>query len=284
MIKPDWLKRPSTSLTATSDVRGRITQARLNTVCRSARCPNMGECYSRGTATFMILGDVCSRDCGFCAVPHGRQADAVDPGEPARVAAAAKGMKLEHVVVTSVTRDDLPDGGASVFADTIHALRHALSAATVEVLTPDFQGDATSIDTVAAAGPDVFNHNMETVRELYRVVRPQAKYDRSLEFLSRVSARYPEIAVKSGMMVGLGETTEQVIQLLKDLHKTGCRMVTIGQYLRPSKEHLPVVEYVRPEVLDEYARLGEEIGIEKVFAGPLVRSSYMAGEVLRATL
>jgi len=279
MIKPDWLKKPSTPLVSTADVRVRITRAGLTTVCRSARCPNMGECYSRGTATFMILGDLCSRSCGFCAVPHGKQAGVVDPGEPERVADAAKAMELGHVVVTSVTRDDLPDGGAGTFANTIHALRCALPAATVEVLTPDFKGDYFAIDTVAAAGPDVYNHNMETVREFYGAVRPQAKYDRSLDFLSRVSTRYPEVTVKSGFMVGLGESKSQVVQLLKDMRKAGCRMVTIGQYLRPTKEHLPVVEYLRPEVFHEYARLGEDIGIEKVFAGPFVRSSYRAGEV-----
>ncbi|MDH5478917.1 MAG: lipoyl synthase [Nitrospinota bacterium] len=279
MIKPIWLKKPSTPLAATTKVRGAISLAGLNTVCSSARCPNMGECFSRGTATFMILGDRCSRDCGFCAVPHGPQKGVVDPDEPARVAAAARGMGLGHVVVTSVTRDDLPDGGAGIFAETIRALRQALPGAMVEVLTPDFKGDHAAIDTVADAGPDVFNHNMETVRELYGVVRPQARYDRSLEFLSRISERYPGIVVKSGFMVGLGESRERVVQLLSDLHKAGCRMITIGQYLRPSRNHLPVVEYVRPEVFDEYARLGQEIGIEKVFAGPFVRSSYMADEV-----
>ena len=240
----------------------------------------MGECYSRGTATFMILGDHCTRDCGFCAVPHGRPMGAVDAGEPERVATAASEMGLAHVVVTSVTRDDLPDGGAGAFADTILALRRALPMATLEALTPDFKGNIRDIDTVADAGLDVFNHNMETVRDLYSVVRPQARYDRSLGILRHLSTRCPDITVKSGFMVGLGETGAQVAQLLEDLRHAGCRIVTIGQYLRPSKNHLPVLEYVRPEVFDEYARMGKEIGIGQVFAGPLVRSSYMAGEVL----
>ena len=279
MIKPKWLhKSPITP--GASAVRSRVNHARLNTVCRSARCPNMGECYSSGTATFLILGEHCTRECRFCAVPFGRPMGVVDHDEPRRVAMAAMEMGLSHVVVTSVTRDDLPDGGAAIFAETIQAIHALLPFASVEVLTPDFCGDMDAVDAVALAMPQVYNHNMETVRELYHRVRPQAEYERSLALLAHLRERFPALMVKSGFMLGLGETREQIVQLLQDLRRAGCQMVTIGQYLQPSKAHLSVVEYILPERFEELARMGEEMGFAKVFAGPFVRSSYMAHEAL----
>ncbi|MDH5639602.1 MAG: lipoyl synthase [Nitrospinota bacterium] len=278
MIKPGWLKKPPVDFLATSQVRQNISLGRLNTVCHSARCPNLGECFSRGTATFMILGDECSRSCGFCAVPHGKPAGRVDLGEPERVAQTAARMGLSHVVVTSVTRDDLVDGGAGIFARTIWALRREAPSAKVEVLTPDFMGNLASVDTVAGAGPDLFNHNMETVRRLYGAVRPEGEYTRSLQVIRHVRAAYPAIRVKSGFMLGLGEEEDEVIQLMEDLKWAGCQVVTIGQYLSPSRKHLPVVEYIPPERFQELERIGLQIGFDDVFAGPFVRSSYMAGE------
>ena len=230
----------------------------------------------------MILGDSCARDCGFCSVPHGPPMGAADIDEPERVAQAAAELGLAHVVVTSVSRDDLPDGGASAFAQTIGAIRRRLPSARAEVLTPDFRGDVAAIDTVATAGPDVYNHNMETVRELYASVRPQADYHRSLALLRHVSVHHPAILVKSGFMLGLGETREQVLRLMEDMRETGRQLVTIGQYLRPTRAHLPVVEYIRPEVFEELRAAGEGMGFAGVFAGPFVRSSYMAGEVMGA--
>jgi len=284
MIKPPWLIKPNVPFQATAAVRDTLADGRLNTVCRSARCPNMGECYSKGTATFMILGEECSRSCGFCAVPHGRAPSLPDPDEPERVAQAAARMGLEHVVVTSVTRDDLPDGGAGAFAQTIAAIRRLAPGAVVEALTPDFRGVMDAVDAVAAAGPAVYNHNLETVEELYPRVRPQADYHGSLELLAHVRSRYPEIIVKSGFMLGLGETMAQTLRLMADLRGAGCQILTIGQYLRPSRANLPVAEYIRPEVFEELKAEGEGMGFAAVFSGPFVRSSYMAKHVLRGAL
>jgi lipoyl synthase len=274
---PRWLLRPVRSGPELAKVEGVLQEGRLNTVCVGAKCPNRGECYSAGTATFMIMGARCTRGCGFCAVPTGG-CEPLDEGEPRRVADAAAEMGLRHVVVTSVTRDDLPDGGARHFASTVSAVREVLPDATVEVLVPDFGGRESDIDTVIEAGPDVFNHNVETVGRLYCVVRPQAVYERSLMVLAR-SAK-AGLPTKSGFMVGLGETADEVQGLLEDLLGTGCRLLTAGQYLRPSKENLPVERYWEPAEFEALEEKALSMGFEAVASGPLVRSSYFAHEML----
>jgi len=251
----------------------------LHTVCRQARCPNIFECFGRGVAAFLILGDRCTRACRFCNVTPALPGPP-DPGEPARLAEACAKLELKHVVITSVTRDDLPDGGAAQFATCIHAVRRKLPNATVEVLIPDFQGDQTALETVLAANPEVLNHNLETVPELYATVRPQAVYVRSLELLQRAK-NCKGVRVKSGLMLGLGETREQLLRALKDLARVGCDIVTMGQYLRPSRRNLPVVRYVPPEEFDEITHLGHSLGIPVMHCGPLVRSSYDAGQILK---
>lgn len=271
--KPPWLKKRLPRSEALSNVTRLLRGHGLHTVCEGAACPNRGECFERGTATFLILGDHCTRDCRFCAVPPGRSGPP-DPAEPDQVARAAVLLGLRHVVITSVTRDDLADGGASHFVKCIHAVRRELPGASIEVLVPDFQGEAAAVNAVLDAGPEVFNHNVETISEFYARVRPQAVYPRSLQVLRQAAGRRG-IVVKSGFMVGLGETGAQVEGLLQDLQEAGVRMVTIGQYLRPSKEHLEVVEYVAPETFAVYARQGEALGLV-VEAGPFVRSSYLA--------
>ena len=251
----------------------------LHTVCQSARCPNLGECFARGTATFLLLGDVCTRDCRFCAVAHGRPAPP-DGDEPARLARAASMLGLRHVVLTSVTRDDLPDGGAGHFSAAIAALRAALPGATVEVLVPDFQGSAAALELLLRARPDVLNHNVETVPRLYPEVRPQADYRRSLNLLVRAGRAAPGLLTKSGLMVGLGERREEVLDVLRDLQAAGVGAVTIGQYLQPTRGHLSVQEYLAPEAFADYARAAREIGLGHVLSGPLVRSSYHAADLL----
>jgi lipoic acid synthetase len=258
-----------------------MRRSALHTVCEEARCPNRGECFSRGTATFLLLGDTCTRVCGFCDIAPGRPGPP-DPLEPMRVADAAREMGLRHVVVTSVARDDLPDGGALQFARTIAALRRIDPAPGVEVLTPDFQGRFFSLRAVVDAAPDVFNHNVETVPRLYRRVRPGAELDRSLGVLSAVKVLDPGITTKSGFMVGLGERFDEGLDLLTRLRAAGVDIVTIGQYLRPSRENLPVAEYVAPAVFDRYREAGERLGFRHVFSGPFVRSSYRAEEALSA--
>jgi len=279
MIKPRWLVKPTVKFSDTRRVRERAHSLGLNTVCSSARCPNMGECFQNGVATFLILGDICSRDCRFCSISHATLDGIVDHDEPGRVAKAALGLGLKHVVITSVTRDDLPDGGAEIFAMTIAKLRELLPDSSVEVLTPDFNGRAESIDAVTTAAPDVYNHNIETVAKLYKIVRPSADYSLSINLLKRVRRKAPSITTKSGIMLGFGETKEQVLRTMKDLRDIDCDILTIGQYLQPSRRNLPVVEYVRPEVFDEYAETGMKLGFKKVFAGPYIRSSYHAGEL-----
>ncbi|MBF0170934.1 MAG: lipoyl synthase [Nitrospinae bacterium] len=273
--RPAWLMKGGLLDPATAPVRETIRKGGLATVCSSARCPNRGECFAAGTATFMILGERCTRACGFCAVTTGAP-EGVESDEPQRVAAAAKELGLTHVVVTSVTRDDLPDGGAGHFVATIKALRETLPSSTVEVLTPDFGGKWPAVDAVVDARPDVYNHNVETVPRLYRTVRPGAVYERSLGLLAHVKERATTMTVKSGIMVGLGETAEEVAATLADLKGHGVDWVTIGQYLRPTRENLPVVEYVRPERFEEYRQLGERLGIATVQSAPYVRSSYHA--------
>lgn len=251
--------------------------ARLHTVCESARCPNLPECWSKKTATFMIMGDVCTRHCGFCAIKTGRPL-ALDPQEPFRLAETARKMGLKHIVVTSVNRDDLPDEGSGQFAATVRALREAIPHAIVEVLTPDFKGKRWCVARVVEAQPDIYNHNVETVPRLHAVVRPQAKYERSLRVLQMVKELAPTIYTKSGIMLGLGETKEEVIQVMRDLRAIGVEAVTIGQYLRPTARHLPVIEYIHPEVFEEYKQIGEAMGFLFVAAGPFIRSSYNAIE------
>jgi lipoic acid synthetase len=251
----------------------------LHTVCESARCPNIHECFHRGAATFMILGNLCTRGCGFCSVPKGnpRIHDMrLDPAEPANVARMAAAMKLRYVVITSVNRDDLPDGGSAHFAETVGEVRRALPAARIEVLTPDFNGNREAVARVLDAGPDVFNHNMETVARLYRRVRPQASYHQSLEVLQFARQHRPEVMTKSGFMAGLGETSAEVEQLLRDLREQDVDVATIGQYLQPTRRNLPVAEFVPPEQFERYRDTGLALGFRMVFSGPLVRSSYMA--------
>lgn len=277
---PDWLRVKTGKATQCAETRALLAAHGLNTVCENAQCPNIGECYSSQTATFLIMGRTCTRNCGFCAVHPGTPGP-LDPEEPQRVARAAAELGLDYVVVTSVTRDDLPDGGAAHFAATIAALR-THSAAQVEVLIPDFGGDRRALATVLEAGPCVLNHNVETVRRLAPTVRPQADYEQSLQVLRDSAELAPEIIRKSGFMVGLGETDAEIQELLRDLCDAGCQLLTIGQYLRPSRHHLPVTRYVPPEQFAEYARQGLALGFEEVVSGPFVRSSYRAAEAARA--
>ncbi|MDN5348486.1 MAG: lipoyl synthase [Clostridia bacterium] len=272
---PSWLRKRLPAAGDLEATRAILEELGLNTVCQSARCPNQGECFARHTATFMILGNICTRNCRFCAVRNG-EPEPLDPGEPQRVAEAAARLGLRHVVVTSVTRDDLPDGGAGHFAATIRALRERLPGCIVEVLTPDFKGREEAIAAVVAAVPNIFNHNVETVPRLYPSVRPGADFQRSLEVLLKVKKFNPGIYTKSGIMVGLGETEGEVIQVMRELRRVGCDILTIGQYLQPSSEHLPVVEYIEPEVFNCYEIRGREMGFIFVASAPFVRSSYNA--------
>ena len=250
----------------------------LHTVCESARCPNMGECWEHRTATFMILGNICTRACGFCAVPSGKPLGPPEEDEPERVAEAVARMGLRYAVVTSVNRDDRPDGGAEIFARTIAKIRERVPGCRVEVLIPDFRGDWQALETVLAARPDVLNHNMETVPRLYRAVRKGAVYERSLELLRRAGQSAPALATKTGMMLGLGETREEVLQAMQEIAAQGTHILTLGQYLQPTPEHLPIERYVHPDEFAEYKQLGETMGFKHVEAGPLVRSSYHAFE------
>lgn len=276
---PEWIREKKLNLQQLHELKTLFRRKSLHTVCESLACPNRSECFSRGTATFMILGDVCTRSCGFCNVTTGRPYAPPSTGEPRAVAEAAQQMGLRHVVVTSVTRDDLPDGGAAHFAATIHAIRESLSAATIEVLTPDFRGDRQAVETVLQAGPDYFNHNVETVPRLYDYVRPGARFERSLRVLAHARRFAPSIITKSGVMLGLGERREEVLEVMRALLDAGCSILTMGQYLQPKREKLDVVEYVRPEVFEQYREEGERMGFAAVFAGPFVRSSYMADAV-----
>lgn len=278
---PAWMRRPLAAPGRSAEVASMLDELRLNTVCSGAKCPNRGECFASGTATFMVLGSECTRNCRFCAVEPARP-EPPDPGEPARLAEAAERMGLTHVVVTMVTRDDLPDGGAAHVAATIAAVRERVPASAVEVLVSDFGGDLSAVDTVLAAGPDVFNHNVETVPRLYPEVRPQADYARSLRVLARVREASPGTPSKSGLMVGLGERPDEVLAVLRDLREAGVAIVTIGQYLRPTDAHLPVTEYVTPERFAEYARAARALGFAGVASAPFVRSSYHASEVAGA--
>lgn len=273
---PAWLRRPLPREARFLDTRDLVDGLKLHTVCQGAKCPNMHECFSSGTATFLILGPNCTRNCAFCNIEPGPQSPP-DPAEPTRVAEAAASLNLKHVVITSVTRDDLPDGGAGHFAACIRAVQNKLPLAPVEVLIPDFKGCAKALETVIDAQPDIINHNVETAPELYSSIRPQADFEQSLTLLRRVREAGP--ISKSGFMVGLGETDEQVKSILERLADVECCIVTIGQYMQPSRKHPPVQRYVHPDRFEEYAEWGRALGISKVFSAPLVRSSYHAGLV-----
>jgi lipoyl synthase len=282
--RPEWLKVRLNTTGEYEDVRRMMRRLSLVTVCEEARCPNIHECWARErTATFMLMGDICTRHCGFCAVGKGRPGS-LDPDEPERVAEAAAELGLAHVVVTSVNRDDLPDGGAGHFAATIRAIRRRKPGCTVEVLIPDFQGDAAALDRVLDEAPEILNHNMETIARLYRRVRPDAGYTQSLELIARAARRRDRdglsLRTKSGLMVGLGETEEEVVALLSDLRGSGCDVATIGQYLQPHERRLPIERYYTPEEFDRLRRAGESLGFARVESGPLVRSSYHARRAL----
>lgn len=276
---PGFLRKPVTNFESVQVLKNDLRRLKLHTVCESARCPNIHECFHCGAATFMILGNLCTRGCAFCAVPKGSPAKrefALDPDEPANVARMAREMNLRYVVITSVNRDDLADGGSRHFAETVRRVREALPQARVEVLTPDFCGDRDAVARVLDAGPQVFNHNLETVERLYRRVRPQANYRQSLEVLEFARQYRPEVLTKSGLMAGLGETEEEVQALLRDLRSSGAEVATIGQYLQPTRRNMEVAEYVPPERYERWKEYGLAIGFRMVFAGPFVRSSYMA--------
>ena len=276
---PEWARRPVTHFESLNALKAGLRARNLHTVCESARCPNIHECFHRGAATFMILGNLCTRGCGFCSVPKGSPRIhnmALDPAEPANVARMAAELKLKYVVITSVNRDDLADGGSTHFAQTVREVRAALPNARVEVLTPDFDGNMDAVARVLDAAPHVFNHNMETVPRLYRRVRPQANYGQSLDVLRFARQHRPDVLTKSGFMVGLGETSDEAAQLLRDLREQDVDVATIGQYLQPTRRNLPVAAYITPELFDHYRDLGLSLGFKMVFSGPLVRSSYMA--------
>lgn len=279
---PDWLRMPLPQTPAFAQTRNLVKNQRLHTVCESARCPNQWECWSKGTATFMIGGDRCTRACKFCAVDTSKPLP-LDAGEPARVAEATQRMGLRHVVITGVARDDLPDGGAEHFRRTIEAVRAAVPGVVIEVLVPDFLDKDEAIETVLAASPEVYNHNLETVRRLTPTVRHRATYDRSLSVLRKVKQkRGNTIYTKSGLMLGLGETEEELRQALADLREVGCDLLTLGQYLQPTPQHLPVVEYIPPQRFADYGRLARQMGFLHVASAPLVRSSYHAGDFTAA--
>jgi len=275
--RPKWLRAPAPVGENYRDLKGLIERLRLHTVCESAACPNVGECWNHRTATFMILGNVCTRRCGFCAVEKGVPLP-VDYDEPRRVAEAVAAMGLRFAVITSVNRDDRPDGGAELFALTISAIRERIPGCRVEVLTPDFQGNLDAVKTVLDAAPQVFNHNTETVPRLYRQVRLGARYERSLEVLAYARGAAPAIPTKSGLMLGLGETNAEVLAVMRDLRAAQVEILTLGQYLRPSPRHLPIVRYVPPAEFDELRREGYGMGFAHMEAGPLVRSSYHAAD------
>ncbi|MEZ4528370.1 MAG: lipoyl synthase [Desulfobacterales bacterium] len=279
--KPRWLMRSLPSKPEYETVRSLIAKGGLHTVCQEARCPNQFECFSRSTATFLILGSRCTRNCGFCAIEHGPDSHP-DPEEARKVAQTAAKMGLRYVVVTSVTRDDLADGGAGMFAETIREIRSKIPHALIEVLIPDFQGDECALRTVLDAHPHVLNHNVETVPRLYSTVRPQAAYERSLELITRAKKYAPDIPAKSGIMLGLGEREEEIEQTLKDLHRAGCSFLTMGQYLRPCEKQLAVKRYITPEEFGQWRKRALRMGFAAVAAGPFVRSSYHAGEMYQA--
>jgi lipoic acid synthetase len=274
--KPSWIRAHAPNRPEVLALKELLREHSLNTVCEEAACPNIGECFAHGTATFMILGKLCTRRCPFCDVAHGRP-EPPDPAEPAQLAAAIAAMGLRYVVVTSVDRDDLRDGGASHFADCIRAVRQQAPDTTVEILVPDFRGRMdVALERLAAAPPDVFNHNLETIPRLYRQARPGADYGNSLELIRRFADQHPGVPTKSGLMVGLGETHEEVLAVMADLREHGCELLTVGQYLQPGPHHLPVERYLAPEEFAEFEKAGLSMGFRNVASGPMVRSSYHA--------
>jgi lipoyl synthase len=279
--RPDWLKVRFRNGDRYQEIKGLLRQHNLHSVCEEADCPNIGECFNAGEATFIILGDTCTRSCGFCSVNSGRP-EGLDLLEPLRLARTVEILGLDYCVITSVNRDDLPDGGAGVWAACIRAIRHRLPDCQIEVLTPDFEGNWDALRTVVEARPVVYNHNIETVPRLYRHVRPKAKYERSLELISKIKEIDPTMATKSGLMVGLGETIDEIGEAMADLRANNCDLLTVGQYLQPDARHLPVVRYWHPDEYAEVKRIGERLGFRHVEAGPFVRSSYHAGEQARA--
>ena len=275
--KPSWIKVRLPSNPVFFSTKALISDLRLHTVCESAQCPNRWECWSQGTATFMIAGDRCTRACGFCAVTTAKPF-ALEEDEPQRVAEAVQRMKLKHVVITAVARDDLEDGGANHFARVIKAIRNADPSIVIEVLVPDFHADDSSIQAVLEAGPEIYNHNMETVERLTPLVRSRAKYRTSLQVLRRAKQLSPKTVTKSGIMLGLGETEPEIFQTMDDLREVGCQVLTMGQYLRPTPNHLPVVEFITPQQFDLYGEIARKKGFDHVASGPLVRSSYHAAD------
>ncbi|HZP25419.1 MAG TPA: lipoyl synthase [Dehalococcoidia bacterium] len=273
--KPAWLNVRFPGSSNYLELKRIVREGGLHTVCEEARCPNIGECWDAGTATFMILGDTCTRACAFCAVTSGHPG-ALDTGEPLRVALAVRRLQLAHAVITSVNRDDQPDGGAAIFAETIRQVRRLSPATSIEVLIPDFEGNWDALATVMAAGPDLLNHNTETVPRLYARVRPKARYERSLELLRRARALRPDTPTKSGLMLGLGETRDELLEVFADLVANGVAILTLGQYLQPTRHHLPVQRYYHPDEFSELADAARSLGFRHVEAGPLVRSSYHA--------
>ena len=280
-MKPEWLRRKLPNPEAMSKMRTLLQRHGLNTVCQGALCPNQGECFGQGTATFLILGKTCTRNCTFCAIPTEERPPAPDPDESRRIAEAVAELGLKHVVITSVTRDDLEDGGASHFARTVKALRGVNPEIILEVLIPDFQGSEEALKIVLDSGPDILNHNLETVPRLYPEVRPQAVYSRSLELLKRAKEMAPTKPTKSGLMLGMGEEKGEVLGVMADLRQVSCDLLTLGQYLRPSGKHHPVVRYVTPEEFEELRAEGEKLGFKAVFSAPLVRSSFHAADIFK---
>ncbi len=279
-VKPEWLRRSAPDPVVLAKMKELMDGLQLHTVCESAHCPNQGECFARGVATFMILGDVCTRNCTFCAVEHGQPAPP-DANEPEHIVEAIKKLGLRYVVITSVTRDDLPDGGAYQFAKVIKAIRSYDSRITAEVLIPDFQGSLSALEVVVASHPAIINHNIETVPRLYPQVRPQANYERSIQLLKRVKSIERELLTKSGLMLGLGERREEVIQVMEDLREVDCDFLTIGQYLRPSLNHHEVVRFVPPVEFEEYKNIGVAMGFKGVASAPYVRSSFQADKMFK---
>jgi len=278
--KPAWLKRRLPTGPAFEKIKGMIGRDRLHTVCQEAKCPNIWECFSHKTATFLIMGSRCTRNCRFCSVPEGGLSPP-DPQEPARVARVSREMGLKYVVITSVTRDDLADGGAGIFAETIREIRNQIPGACVEVLIPDFQGNKEALFTVLHAKPDVLNHNIETVARLYPRVRPQANYRRSLQLIQRARESNPDLPTKSGLMLGLGEYSDEIEMTLEDMLQAGCRILTLGQYLQPSGNHLAVERFIPPEEFEAWRDKALKLGFAEVASGPFVRSSYHAQELFR---
>ncbi|MCG9127117.1 lipoyl synthase [Candidatus Poribacteria bacterium] len=280
---PSWIKARIPSGENYADLKSLMRNLQLHTVCEEARCPNIGECWNNRTATFMILGDICTRRCMFCAVQKGKPMGIVDSDEPRRLGEAVEHLKLNHVVITSVNRDDLPDGGASIFAECIKIAREKRPSCTIEVLIPDLEGNWDALNTIIEAKPEILNHNTETVHRLYRRARPHADYQQSLNLLKKSKEIKPKMITKSGLMVGLGETVSELLETMQDISYTGCDILTIGQYLSPSTRHLPIQRYYTPEEFDELKEAGLTMGFQHVESGPLVRSSYHAGEQARST-